>query len=96
VFVRQSEHEVPRETFVALRARRDAYRIANEVLYGKCEEPPVLPLAPLPLAYGTDRRRPIPPWVRTGSMFLLAMMAFFAIAWFGMAVGMGTLRLPGR
>ncbi|HEV2294589.1 MAG TPA: hypothetical protein VGR35_12100 [Tepidisphaeraceae bacterium] len=75
---RQQQQHVPRETFIALRARREAYRITSDFLY-RDEDSPSPPPA-IPLQYEIPPDRPTPAWLRRFVTIVLAAALFSAIA----------------
>ncbi len=74
----QQRPDIPRETFIALRARRKAYRIATDFLYRDSESlPEPLPAIPLQAVNTEDRRTP--PWLRRFAIVVLAAVLFCVI-----------------
>ena len=90
---KQSEH-VPRETFIALRARRQAFRIATDLLYhdeGSDEVPPH------PLTYDPQRRLPLRRnYVYRGAILALAIMAVCTLIIVCTMIGDGAIQIPTR
>ena len=89
----QEKPDISRETFIALRARRQAFRIATDLLYHDTPDD-VEPLHPLP--YRPDRRRWRPRHISVGSFVLLSMMALCGIVYVAVAIADGLIQLPTR
>ena len=90
--MKQEQSDIPRETFIALRARRQAFRIATDLLYH--DTPTDAP--PHPLSY-RPRRWPLRPnYISGGAVVLLTMMAMCVIACVAMAIAEGLIQLPTR
>ena len=93
-FVGKQPEDVPRETFIALRARRQAFRIATDLLYR--DESPDGP-QPHPLTYDPQRRPPLRRnYVYRGAVLALTIMAVCTIIIVCTLIGDGAIQLPTR
>lgn len=88
---KQQDHQ--RETFIALRARRQAYRIATDFLYKDTPSEPESDLAP-PLSYHREKVPPALVWIKRGAIVLLTVMAFCVIACVAFVIAEGWVRIP--
>lgn len=91
---RHQEQDVPRETFITLRARREAYHVASDLLYRDIatDPPPPPPLPPLP-AELIDR---FSPWISGGSIVLVSFIALSVVVIVLLAMAQGLIQFPTR
>jgi hypothetical protein len=91
--VPQQKPDISRETFIALRARRQAFRIATDLLYHDTPHE----AAPLhPLTYRPHPHHWRPKHISVGSFVLLSMMTLCAIVYVAVAVAEGLIQLPTK
>ncbi len=84
-----------RETFIALRARREAFRIAADMLYHDAPDDSA-PQPVLPLSYDQRNQSLFPTWISKGALILLAIMALCIIACLSLAVAEALFRPPTK
>jgi hypothetical protein len=91
---RQHAPNFPRETYIALRARRESHRVAADILYGR-EYDEELALRPAsPPARRTRRALQAPRYISMGSMILLGIVLLCAIVVGAFAIAEGLIRIP--
>jgi hypothetical protein len=91
-----STPDLPRQTFIALRARRQAYHVATDLLYHD-DPADAAPQPAIPLSRHRRRRAALLPHSTSRmAVVLLAMMALCVIALVAFAIAEGSIQLPRR
>ena len=87
--------DLPRQTFIALRARRKAYRVAADLLYHD-DPADSAPQPAIPLSRRRRRTMLLPKYLSWASMVLLMMTALCMIALVAFAIAEGLVQFPRR
>ena len=88
----QPQQDVKRETYIALRARREAFRVATDFLYRDTpHEAEAVPPSP---RRGKRRKRSAHCWIRAGAIALLTVMALTFVLCLMLLQGEGRVQIP--
>ena len=88
----QPQEDVKRETYMALRARREAFRVATDFLYR--DAPPKAEPEPPAAREANRRKRAARDWIRAGAIALLTLLALAFLLCVVLLHGEGWVLIP--